>query len=76
VPIVIVKNNLLNYVFFNKENRPINLLYNSLANVVLESINGESFGTNNKTFLFYNDSIHFNVLMELIAKYQEDFKVQ
>ena len=38
---------------------------------------GEDNNTvNNKTLLFYNDTVHFNVLMEFINKYQEDYKSQ
>lgn len=77
VPIVIVENNLPNQGCINRENRAINLLYNSFSNVMLESTvinsNEERTTVNNKVFLFYNDGLHYNSLIELTNKYLEDF---
>ena len=76
VPIVVVENNLANHSLIGRDNKAsskaTNLLYTVLSNTIQESIGLES-NNNYKNFLFYNDSVHFNVLMELIAKYQEDF---
>ncbi len=75
VPIVVVENNLTNHSLIGRDNKvtnkATNLLYTVLSNTVQETIGPDN--NNYKNFLFYNDSVHFNVLMELIAKYHEDF---
>jgi len=39
VPVVVVSNDLVNYNFINKDNRPLNLLYNTFSGFETSSFN-------------------------------------